>query len=264
MVLRGCFDDSGDDKRKRFASIGGLVGGPRQWEEFDKKWSVATYDLKEPFHSTDCEAQRGCCKGWSVEKSTALMKSLTKIIAFTKLGAFGAIVPITEYRAVFPKSNEYDPYFLVLKQAIINMAYLCRLAAMKGHADLVTICHEDGQTSPSAFQIYRDLKEVSGWRDSKYLVGFSVADKRLSGLQGADLVAREAFKHADNLGVRKTRKTVKAIQRGTSFHLWTRDSLEYLKSKGGPTNLKALTTWGQTGDPVPQMTNWFADGFDSR
>jgi hypothetical protein len=35
--------------------------------------SVATYDLKEPFHSTDCEAQRGCCEGWTVDESAALM-----------------------------------------------------------------------------------------------------------------------------------------------------------------------------------------------
>ena len=61
MVLKGYFDDSGDDKRKRFSAVGGLVGGPPQWSHFEKRWSVATYDLKEPFHATDCEAQQGCC-----------------------------------------------------------------------------------------------------------------------------------------------------------------------------------------------------------
>jgi hypothetical protein len=264
MVLRGYFDDSGDDKQQRFSAIGGLVGGPDQWFHFEKQWNIATYDLKKPFHSTDCEAQRGCCDGWSMDRAAALMKQLSAIIASTHLGGFGAVVPIVEYRAVFPNSGKHDPHFLALKQTIINMAYLCRLGALSGHLDSVAICHEEGQTSPAARQIYCDLKATPGWKDSKYLVGFSTADKRLASLQGADLVAREAFKHADNIGKRKTRRPVKALHRGLSFHLWTRDSLEYLKSNGGPDNLEVLTTWGQRGEVVPQMTNWFRDSFDLR
>lgn len=69
MVLKGYFDDSGDDKQERFSVVGGLVGRPPQWSLFEKQWSLATYELKEPFHATDCEAQRGCCKGWSILKS---------------------------------------------------------------------------------------------------------------------------------------------------------------------------------------------------
>src|ERR1700720_995531 len=120
MVLKGYFDDSGDDKRKRFSAVGGLVGGPPQWSHFEKRWSVATYDLKEPFHATDCEAQQGCCKGWSIPKSAALMKQLTGIVKETGLGPFGAIVPVPEYHAVFPNSHKDAPYFLALKQTIVN------------------------------------------------------------------------------------------------------------------------------------------------
>lgn len=262
MVLRGYFDDSGDPDRKRFSAVGGLVGGPPQWSHFEKQWNLATYELKEPFHSTDCEAQRGCCEGWSIEQSAKLMKQLTAIISETGIGAFGAIVPVVDYHAVFPNCNKYDPYFLALKQTVINMAYLCKVSALSGNSASVTICHEDGATSPAASRIYHDLKDVPGWVDGKYLAGFSVGDKRLAGLQGADLIAREAFKHADNLGKRKTRKPVKTLHQGTSFHLWTRESLEYLRDKGGPDDLEVLTTWGQLGEVVPKMQNWFADKFD--
>jgi hypothetical protein len=190
-----------------------------------------------------------------------LMKKLTAIIKETRLGAFGAVVPMDDYRAVFLDSQEYDPYFLALKQTIINMAYLGRLATLSGYSDSVTICHEDSQASPAARQIYDDLKATPGWVDSKYLVGFSVGDKRLAPLQGADLIAREAFKHADNLGKRRTRKPVRTLHWATSFHLWSRESLEYLKAKGGPDNLETLTTWGQRGETVPQMKRWFRDSF---
>jgi hypothetical protein len=47
----------------------------------------------------------------------------------------------------------------------------------------------------------------------------------------------------------------------TSFHLWSRESLDYLKAKGGPDNLEALTTWGQRGETVPQMKRWFRESF---
>ena len=264
MVLKGYFDDSGDEKRKRFSAVGGLVGGPPQWSHFEKRWSVATYELKEPFHATDCEAQKGCCEGWSIQKSAALMKQLTGIVKETGLGPFGAIVPVPEYRDIFPNGHKDDPYFLALKQTIINMAYLCRLASVEGFIDSVTIIHEEGHTSARAFQIYRDLKAVGTWDDSKYLVGFAVGSKRLNGLQGADLIAREAFKHADNRLTRRTRKPVETIKRQASFHLWTRESLEYLKSKGGPENLEALTSWGQRGEKVPQMIHWFNKSFANR
>lgn len=143
------------------------------------------------------------------------------------------------------------------------MAYLCRLASLHGRDDSITLIHEEGDTSTKAFQIYRDLKAVGTWEDSKYLVGFSVGTKRLNGLQGADLIAREAFKHADNRFTRRTRKPIEALRRQTSFHLWTRESLDYLKSKGGPDNLVALTSWG-LGEVAPQMIYWFGKSFSNR
>ena len=237
MVLKGYFDDSSDDKRQRFCSIGGLIGSPQQWSRFQLRWAVATHDLPVAFHATDCEAQRGCCEGWTVKRTSSLMKTLTDIILSCGFGSYGAIIPVQEYLAVFPNSGKHDPYLLAFKQMLINMAYICRLAHLQGEDDTVTIIHEDGDTSPAAFQIYHDLKVLDGYADSKYLVGFSVSDKSLNALQGADLIAREAFKHADNLGIRKLRKPVDRLKSRTSFHLWTRESLEYLKCKGGPDNL---------------------------
>lgn len=154
------------------------------------------------------------------------MKTLTKIIEGTGLCGFGSIVPTRNYRAIFPNSREHDPYFLALKHTIINMACIAKRlssAAIAASPDSIAICHEDGDTSAEAYTVYRDLKALQGWVDAKYLDGFTSASKRLNGLQGADLIAREAFKHAVNLGVRKIRKPVKSLQTRLSFHLWTND-----------------------------------------
>jgi hypothetical protein len=262
MVIKGYFDDSGDEKKNKFAVVGGVIAYENVWSHFELMWANATYDLKKPFHAADCEAQRGCCEGWTVQQSISMMKKLTDIIEETGLGVFGSIISIPEYRAVFPKSGEYDPYYLAVKHSIINMAYLGRLSAHDLDFRAISVMHEEGDRTGRVYEIFKEMKLVSSWPDAKYLDGFSIGSKRVNGLQVADLVAREAFKHVDNLGERPIRKPVKKLKNQTSFHLWTRECLEYLRDNGGQNNLTFLTAWGQTGDKFPQMTRLYRDRFD--
>jgi hypothetical protein len=126
----------------------------------------------------------------------------------------------------------------------------------------IDILHEESQaTSGRAFEIYAALKAVKSWPLRTKLKKFSVGDKSIMALQGADLVAREAFKHVDNLGIRATRKPVKVLQRFASFHLWTRGALEYLRDNGGPDNLELLTSWPTLNPQPPALINFFADSF---
>ena len=105
---------------------------------------------------------------------------------------------------------------------------------------------------------------MTTWQDARFLQGFSYGSKRVNGLQAADLVAREAFKHADNLGKRPIRKPVKALKNQTSFHLWTREALEFLRNKGGQENLELLTSWAQTGETFPKLIRLYREGFDEK
>jgi hypothetical protein len=115
------------------------------------------------------------------------MKALIKIIRSCHLAGFGSVVPVPEYRAVFPGYAEYDPYFLALKHAIINMATLGAMVAPSFGSGGIQFWCEDGGTSVEAHRIYRCLKSVKTRSDRKYLTGSSTADKRLMALQGADL-----------------------------------------------------------------------------
>lgn len=260
MVVKGYFDDSGDDKRKRFVSVGGLLGNKTQWDALQIPWALECYRLKGPFRSADCESQRGCCDGWTVDQTAALMRNLVKIIAATHVMGLGSIVPVPEYHRMFPGSGMHDPYFLALKHIIINMADIGRVAYAAFGFDSIQLWHEEGDTDEAAQQIYKDLKAVPGWMDAKRLEAFSIGTKRVIGLQAADLMARESFKHADNMGVRKTRKPVKALRDQTCFHLWNTECLEFLRDNGGPNNLQLLTTWSQRND-VPTMTRLYRQGF---
>jgi hypothetical protein len=175
--------------------------------------------------------------------------------------AFGSIIPIQEYRSTFPDNGEHDPYFLALAHTLINMAHIGAEISPSLASGVSVCCEEDRRTSARAYQLYADLKATSSWSDGNKLVDFSVASKSLNGLQGADVLAREAFKHASNLGKRRTRKPVKRLRNRTSFHLWTKECLEYLKSRGGLDNLEALTSWDDGSAALPQFTTFYRDSF---
>lgn len=265
-VVRGYFDDSGDGKHERFASIGGIIGHPRAWEIFDSRWSVATYDLPGPFHATDCDSNppKGIFKGWTKDRADTLMASLVKIIPEAKLMCFGSIVPVPLYRKIFPGSKEDDPYLLAVRHMIVNMAMIgSEIAGSFAEADGVKIwCEDDRDTSAEAIRIYQALKHLDGWEDGKYLKGFAVASKELNAIQGADLIAREAFKHIDNLGLRRMRRPVRKLRDSATFHVWDEACLAYLKANGGPTNLRLLTEWGYKKPPeVPEMPNFYRSSF---
>src|SRR5258708_36514828 len=67
MILEAYFDDSSDDKRERYCAYGGLIGSATQWDGQLIGWNNATYGLKDPFRSVDCECGYGQFKG--VDKS---------------------------------------------------------------------------------------------------------------------------------------------------------------------------------------------------
>jgi hypothetical protein len=263
--LHAYFDDSADPKHERYMAVGGLVGTGVQFDELDIFWCSATNGLTEPFRSTECECQQGQFSTWNKSDCDSLMKQLVEIIRQTQLHGVGFIVPVADYRHVFPDAQEYDPYFLAVRHTLINMAYVASPKPSldrAGKIDLRIVCEESTTTSARAKKIYDELKTFPGWRWGKAIAGFSTGTKRLMPLQAADLIAREAYKHAVNLGMRPTRKPVKTLHNRLSFHLWTRPALEYLRDHGGPADLTTLTGWGQSAEKPPQMHRFYGTTFD--
>jgi hypothetical protein len=267
MLVKAYFDDSADDQRNRFCAVGGLIGNTTQWDVFDNYWGISTSGIPGHFHATDCDCNppRGVFNGWTKPQCDDLMAALVKIIGMCHLSGFGSVVPVPEFRAVFPGCSEYDPLYRELKHTIINMASIgARIASSSTfRSDGIQLWLEDGDTTVESVRIYQALKAVDGWEHRSFLKGFSTADKSVMALQGADLIAREAFKHADNRGVRRTRRPVQEMKSRMSFHVWNRECLEYLRDNGGPDNLRALTTWPNKRPPeIPVMTMYHRDGFD--
>jgi hypothetical protein len=244
-VLFSYFDDSSDSNRSEYFAVGGLIGGEGQWGRFYVPWAVATIELKDPFRATDCECGYGQFKNWDKPRRDALMDKLVSIVMGHKLHGYASVVPVPDYKAVFPQCDEYDPYYLAVRHTIINMAYLG--SNTQGYITLDgTECwfENSDATSSKTLMIYNELKAYKSWKAGRGLKAIHFADKTLAPLQSADLVAREAFKHFSNLGVRQTRIPVDRMRNNLNFCTWDRATLEYLRDNGGPTDLDLLTSWG--------------------
>jgi hypothetical protein len=246
-MLLSYFDDSSDSKHREYFAVGGLIGGEKQWSDFHVPWAVATIDLKEPFRSTECECQQGQFteeNGWTKPKCDALMDKLVSIVIQQQLHGYASVVPVPEYKTVFPDCGEYDPYYLAVRHAIINMAHIG--GKVQGYDILsgMECWFEDSNTTGSTTcGIYRALKNFNAWPDSKALKGCHSSDKSLRPLQASDLIAREAFKHFKNLGQRQTRIPVDRMRDILNFCTWDLATLEYLRDNGGPDDLDLLTSW---------------------
>lgn len=247
MTLESYFDDSADARRNKFYACGGLLGGPDQWDAFEILWSQETRKLKEPFRSTDCETGHGQFKDWPKSQRDELMKSLVTTLHATQLRGFASIVPIKEYRAAFPACGEHDAFLLAVRQAVMNMAYI---AHELGHD--VALSFEKGSIDSKILKVFDSIADWKEWPPAKRLRRPKFETKELKPLQSADLVAREAFKHVDNLGERPTRKPVTRLQDRLYFVFWNEEALKYLALKGGPDNLELLSNWDKFQD-VPRL-----------
>lgn len=242
MILESYFDDSSDDKREKYVAYGGLIGSATQWDAQLIGWGNATNGLKEPFRSVDCETGHGQFEGVGKDERDARMAHAVGVIHATELRGFASIVPVGLYREIFPSSKPDDPSLLTLRQSIMNMAYIADGLQMD-----VQIWFERGSQDAAVQRVFDSIVECTSWKPTERLRAISFDTKRSVHLQAADLVAREAFKHIDNRGIRPMRIPVRRLSERLAFVLWKRETLEFLAKNGGPENIRLLANW----DSVP-------------
>lgn len=204
-VIRAYLDDSSDPKRAKFISVGGLAAPVIRvnsvqmldgWDALEFKWLSVTHELTAPFRSTDCETGHGQFEEWSIERRSQLMRDLVSVLTGTTVRGVAIIVPVQEYRETFPDAGEYDPYYLGVTYV---MAALANYGDHEGQQSVKFSFEDSDATAGKTHALYKQLKSLRNWGAAKRLGGIGFYDKRLLALQAADLLAREAFKHFDNL-----------------------------------------------------------------
>lgn len=235
-------DDSGDDRRERWVSSGGIVGMEPNIDLFEVLWLDRTSKLKKPFRSTECECQQGQFASWSKPDCDALMARLTDLICHEAgfVGGFSNAVPVPAYRRVFPSAAPDDPYRLTVAHAIVEMARLARR-----RDEQVKLCFEDSQEHHAlVMRTYSLLAALMSWRSDERsrLIGISFASKALAPLQAADLVAREGFKVSDNFGTRRFRKPLLRMWDRVGMIQWSESALVLLRQGGWPDDMQSLVS----------------------
>jgi hypothetical protein len=265
-MLFSYFDDSSDSKREQYYAVGGLVATEERWtaSNFCVNWGVATAHLTDPFRATDCETQHGQFQTWDKTECDKLMERLISIIIDAELPGFACVVPVQTYKAIFPNATLYDPYYLAIKSTVVVMAELGRENQLPYGFGGMRCWFEDGDVTDEVIKIYRNLRKVASWDAAKYLAPApEIETKRLWQLQAADLVARESFKHFDNLGKRDTRIPVRRLDKRLNFSCWNRETLLYLRSHGGPDDDEAFTSWKHHSPPPPPFDGYWGENFNA-
>jgi hypothetical protein len=240
-MLWAYFDDSSDEHKQRFCAAGGLLNSDFVWKRFELAWDEAMKDLAgKPFHASDCECGWGDFEGWPKDKRDEIMRAGSSLIRDFDFTAYGCAVSVQDYAEVFPGYGEHDPYLLCIADCIASIAEIAEVSSRSvapyglPPTDVQFWIEENKDTAGRATQIFYDLKGIHLWNPSARLSGVTHLGKQIVGLQAADLIAREVFKHFDNKGIRPTRKPVITLANHVTFHPWEKPQLKWMAENGGP------------------------------
>ena len=207
-------DESHDSKNERVFVVAGIGGTQQEWDEVEPLWNERHKGI--PFHATDCESGHGSYKGINRNVNLKLYEDSIKIIANSKLLGFAAVLDLAIQREFFPNVLEDFPYFFCFSSVI---GYFSGVAKqyIPQEKKVKFIFHRNAEIEPPIEPLY---KFMSGSAAAKHIyenldeLAFSPMESNI-GLQVADIIAREAMKHYDNIILNrseyKVRKSMSAL-----------------------------------------------------
>lgn len=189
-------DESTDDKEERVFSVGGVMAKQEEWDEFLVHWQELTEGI--PFHSADCESGYGDYKSWPLKRRRKLYSDLVKlVVGKNPLLGISGVVNLKEFWEAFPHVNRDSPYFLCFQDIVVNFALAAHLVIPIDQVDFVFDRSQRYQYNATV--LFEKFNRMPDWYDSFKLNEIRFASKDTTpGLQVADLIARESFKHLDN------------------------------------------------------------------
>lgn len=188
-------DESSDETGQRTFAVAGIMGTQEEWDALEVNWLKRTGG--KIFHATDCESGYGDYKDIPKEKRHKEYEDLTKILAQSNMWGFGCAMDIQAYKKLFPEGLDIAPYFSCFVRVILFFArlayhYIPRQPKAKFIFDRNS---KTNFVSVSLVDYFTNLTEY----DYSSFVGQIAFDSiDTTGIQVADLLARETMKHMDN------------------------------------------------------------------
>jgi hypothetical protein len=208
-------DESHDETRARVFAVAGIFGSRKDWKRLRAKWSVRTGG--RVFHAADCDTDRGEFADTSHSENKRLYRDLANLLAESKLLGFGTAMDLGGHRIFFPDTPNYVPYYICFRDVIIQCINWTMMSVPQG---IVKFTFDSRRESNyNAGVLYDYLVNCPEWKDQEF-DEIAFASKKNTGIQVADLYAREVMKHLDNMigpVKRPMRRSMTALRKTSRF-----------------------------------------------
>jgi hypothetical protein len=253
-VLKFQCDESYDNKR-RCMVVAGWIGELSEWRRLENQWSrcIDRHNARNKpnqqiarFHATELNGFKAEFSNWNADMSRSLTADLVKLINRRNLKLVAAGIDIDAIEAEFPERKNVkmeSAYGLCIKQVMISLGHILREHCSDSQ---VVFVFESSQWDDHALAAYNQMVQDPRWQDRRLFQSASALTWKDSiGLQGADLIAYEAFKSIYNKLVKNSDQLRWALRQ------FVDEKLVGEVAVLGANTLKALRdTMDAHGDPV--------------
>jgi hypothetical protein len=209
-MLQAYLDESVDKDHRMFV-VAGFVGRSDAWSSLLHEWidRIQPERLPRPikaFHMTDCENGGGEFRdvlGWDKTSRTDLIIDLIDIICRHRVGMFGVGVPIKEYEALSPVTDQglklgYTQYHFAFQAAVAYLAAEMEDHEFPRHDTIAFFLDRNSPHESWANALHKHLQNSDqSWSHRIGSLTFNSKEK-LRLLQVADLGAYESMKYLTN------------------------------------------------------------------
>lgn len=199
-MLKAYFDDSGTHAQSRITVIGGLIGTPQQWLEFERQWALL---LTEPlpgkaalkkFHLAECRARKGEFIGYSSTEVDAVTYNFRQVIIDTQLVGIAAAIDRLAWNELIVgniRERLGDAVEACIEQCLLEVI---KTAEPHDAGDQVEVILDSGiwnerlRTLTNRWTFPMSRPRIS--------LATNASVQKTLPLQGADIVATENYWHA--------------------------------------------------------------------
>jgi len=227
-------DESADETKQRTFAISALIASPEIWESFRLAWLNRTGG--KIFHASDCESDHGDF-AVTIENCHAdnlkLYADLVQILAHSGVRGYAVAIDIGAWYEVFPGAPKDWGYYKCLQEVIKHFANTVEYRDSTG---LEFTFDRRQESEYNAGLLYQYMVTLPEWKEHNIFMNARINfDSRKDvRIQAADIIAREAMKHLDNLGKRPMRRSLQALAELPGvpfvFDFFTRDYCLHTKS----------------------------------
>lgn len=201
-MLHAFFDETGTHGNAEITGVAGLLYDKAGALEFESEWGRRTVDLKKPFRTAACVAQRDAFENWPTEDRERLLYDLAHLIVRTRRLGFVSTVCQEEF-------NEYINKNPKIRQFVGTVYSLCLVSCVRNICDYA-IEHEKhlyfwfeagNEHQKEAANFIRRMKNNKNLEEAKVIDGFSFITKaNNSVLCSADFLAWQWQKQWKEIG----------------------------------------------------------------